>query len=110
MRACCLAREQLPHQAACSVSQRPASALHQWLLVCVPCQGAHIGEGCLIHTLDVTDFPLLHIGEGVAANDGATIMAHSIKQGYVHFSEAKAPLPPPFRQQHCRAPGSISVL
>ena len=55
-------------------------------------QGASIGEGCLIDTLDVADFPLLHIGERVAANVGASIAGHTIRNGAVHFQEVRTSL------------------
>jgi hypothetical protein len=56
-------------------------------------QGASIGEGCLIDTLDVADFPLLHIGDRVAANFGASILGHTIRDGAVHFQEVRGSSP-----------------
>jgi acetyltransferase-like isoleucine patch superfamily enzyme len=50
-------------------------------------QGARIGEGCYIDSLDVCDFELITIGDGVVVNEGSSIMGHSFKDGQLHFKE-----------------------
>ena len=50
-------------------------------------QGAHIGENVVIDTLDVTDFDLVSIGDNVAIGEGATVMGHYYKDGFLHFDE-----------------------
>jgi acetyltransferase-like isoleucine patch superfamily enzyme len=50
-------------------------------------QGAHIGENVVIDTLDVTDFDLISIGDNVAIGEGATVMGHYYKDGFLHFDE-----------------------
>lgn len=50
-------------------------------------QGAHIGENVVIDTLDVTDFDLISIGDDVAIGEGATVMGHYYKDGFLHFDE-----------------------
>ena len=50
-------------------------------------QGARIGEGSVIEALDVMDLDMLEIGKNVTLGEGATIIAHAFKDGYLHFSE-----------------------
>jgi hypothetical protein len=53
-------------------------------------QGARIGAGCYMDSLDVCDFDLITIGDNVAVNEGSTIMCHFFQDGALHFSEARA--------------------
>lgn len=41
----------------------------------------------MIDTLDVTDFDLISIGDNVAIGEGATVMGHYYKDGFLHFDE-----------------------
>lgn len=50
-------------------------------------QGARIGEGGYIDSLDVCDFELVTIGDNVVINEGATIMGHYFQNGQLNFSE-----------------------
>ena len=52
-------------------------------------QGAHIGENVVIDTLDVTDFDMISIGDDVAIGEGATVMGHFFKDGFLHFNEVR---------------------
>lgn len=50
-------------------------------------QGAQIGENVVVDSLDVTDYDLISIGDNVAVGEGATIMGHFYKDGYLQFDE-----------------------
>lgn len=50
-------------------------------------QGAHIGEGCHIDTLDVCDFELVTLGDNVVLNEGSSITGHYFQDGHLHFKE-----------------------
>lgn len=69
----------------------PCSASSVLLAVHVPLastvQGARIGEGSVIEALDVMDLDMLETGKNVTVGEGATIIAHTFKDGYLHFSE-----------------------
>ena len=56
-------------------------------------QGARIGKGGYIDSLDVCDFDLITIGDGVVVNEGATIIGHYFQDGELHFREVH-PVPP----------------
>ncbi|EIE19938.1 hypothetical protein COCSUDRAFT_44339 [Coccomyxa subellipsoidea C-169] len=62
---------------------RSTGLLVSWLRA----MGAHIGENVVIDTLDVTDFDLISIGDNVAIGEGATVMGHYYKGGFLHFDE-----------------------
>ena len=56
-------------------------------------QGARIGEGCHIDTLDVCDFELVTLGDNVVLNEGSSITGHYFQDGHLHFREVlPAPL------------------
>jgi hypothetical protein len=56
-------------------------------------QGARIGEGCHIDTLDVCDFELVTLGDNVVLNEGSSITGHYFQDGHLHFREVlHAPL------------------
>ena len=60
-------------------------------------QGARIGKGVFIDSLDVCDFDLINIGDGVAINEGASISGHYFKDGQLCFGEvppSPSPCPP----------------
>ena len=50
-------------------------------------QGARIGEGCHIDTLDVCDFELVTLGDNVVLNEGSSITGHYFQDGMLHFKE-----------------------
>ncbi len=50
-------------------------------------QGARIGEGCYIDTLDVCDFELVTLGDNVVLNEGSSITGHYFQDGHLHFRE-----------------------
>lgn len=52
-------------------------------------QGAQIGANVVIDTLDVTDYDMISIGDDVAVNEGATVMGHYFKDGFLHFDEVR---------------------
>ena len=58
-------------------------------------QGARIGKGGYIDSLDVCDFDLITIGDGVVVNEGSTIICHYFQDGQLHFSEV-CPVPQKF--------------
>ena len=74
-------------------------------------QGARIGRGCFIDSLELTDCDLLNIGDEVVVNEGASLIGHYFKDGHLHFGEVGAPCcfsHPPFppwypllREQQC---------
>lgn len=52
-------------------------------------QGAEIGANAFIDALDVSDWDLLEVGDDVAIGEGATVLAHSFKDGHLHFGQAR---------------------
>ncbi len=52
-------------------------------------QGAHIGEGCHIDTLDVCDFELVTLGDNVVLNEGSSISGHYFQDGCLHLKEVR---------------------
>ena len=48
--------------------------------------GAEIGANAFIDTLDVSDWDLLELGDDVAVGEGATLVAHSFKDGHMHLA------------------------
>lgn len=50
-------------------------------------QGAEIGANTFIDSLDVSDWDLLEIGDEAVIGEGATLMAHSFKDGCLHFDQ-----------------------
>ncbi|EIE19942.1 hypothetical protein COCSUDRAFT_58179 [Coccomyxa subellipsoidea C-169] len=62
---------------------RSTGLLVSWLRA----MGARIGENVVIDTLDVTDFDLISIGDNVAIGEGATVMGHYYRDGFLHFDE-----------------------
>jgi len=48
--------------------------------------GAEIGANAFIDTLDVSDWDLLELGDDVAVGEGATLVAHSFKDGHLHLA------------------------
>ena len=50
-------------------------------------QGARIGEGCHIDTLDVCDFELVTLGDNVVLNEGSSIAGHYFQDGCLHLKE-----------------------
>ncbi len=63
-------------------------------------QGARIGKGGYIDSLDVCDFDLITIGDNVVVNEGSTIIGHFFRDGQLHFSEVC----PCTRMLHRRSP------
>ena len=56
-------------------------------------QGARIGKNAYIDSLDFSDFDLINIGDEVAINEGATMLGHYFKDGFVHFGEVCCRVP-----------------
>ena len=52
-------------------------------------QGAEIGANAFIDALDVSDWDLVEVGDDVAIGEGATVLAHSFKNGHLHFGQAR---------------------
>jgi hypothetical protein len=85
--------------AKCSVLRQRTGAL----------QGACIGEGCHIDTLDVCDFELVTLGDNVVLNEGSSITGHYFQDGMLHFKEVSScSLCPCFHTAaaHCSSIGS----
>ncbi len=53
-------------------------------------QGARIGEGCHIDTLDVCDFELVTLGDNVVLNEGSSITGHYFQDGCLHLEGGDA--------------------
>ena len=52
-------------------------------------QGARIGKGVYIDSLDINDCDLVVIGDSVAINEGVTILGHYFKDGFLHFGQVQ---------------------
>ena len=63
------------------------------LISCKDVQGARVPTSALIETLDILDMDFLEIGAGAAVGEGATITAHTIRDGSLIFNQASTYTP-----------------
>jgi hypothetical protein len=54
-------------------------------------QGARIGKGVYIDSLDFTDLELVNIGDETVVNEGVSIVGHYFKDGFLHFGQVGGP-------------------
>jgi hypothetical protein len=54
-------------------------------------QGARIGKGVYIDSLDFTDLELVNIGDETVVNEGVSIVGHYFKDGCLHFGQVGGP-------------------
>jgi serine acetyltransferase len=59
-----------------------ASINSLWVL-----QGARIGKGVYIDSLDISDPEMINIGDDTVVNEGVTIAGHYFKDNSVHFGQ-----------------------